>query len=201
MKRSHLLFTLAAICAVVWALTSIHPLDRQAWILENILVAVFVLVLSLTHQRLRFTTASYVCITLFLILHMIGAHYTYARMPLGLWAKDTFHLSRNHYDRVAHASFGFLLAFPLRELLLRFSGIRQGPWSFWLPPAIILAASGLFEILESIVAETVARGQGVNWLGAQGDEWDAQNDMLSALVGALLMVAFVWLFERKRKTS
>ena len=91
------------------------------------------------------------------------------------------------------------LAFPIRELLLRFSGIRRR-WSFWLPPSVILAVSGLFEILESVVAEIIAPGKGVGWLGGQGDEWDAQNDMLSALLGSLTMMAAVALTNRK-KTS
>jgi putative membrane protein len=119
-------------------------------------------------------------------------------MPLGIWAKNYFHLSRNHYDRFAHGSFGFLLAFPVRELLLRFSGLRRG-WSLWLAVAAILALSGLFEIIESIVAELVAPGQGVNWLAGQGDEWDMQNDMLSAFAGSLLMIAVLALIERKEE--
>ena len=83
--------------------------------------------------------------------------------------------------------------------MLRFSGMRRG-WSFWLPPAVILAVSGLFEILESIVAEIIAPEKGVEWLGGQGDEWDAQNDMLSALLGSLTMMATVALTNHK-KTS
>jgi putative membrane protein len=200
-KQKGIVIGLAAACAVIWAVTAIHPLDRQAWILENILVVLFVLVLLVAYRRLQFSTAAYVCIALFLILHLVGAHYTYARMPLGLWAKNTFHLSRNHYDRFAHGAFGFLLALPLRELVLRFSGVRRGVWSFWLPPAIILATSGFFEIVESIVAAIVAPGQGVNWLGGQGDQWDAQNDMLSALVGSLLMMLLVTFAERRKKTK
>jgi putative membrane protein len=200
-QQTKILGSLAAICAIVWIVTAIHPLDRQAWFLENILVVVLVPVLLVSYRRLQFSTASWVCLSAFLILHMIGAHYTYARMPLGLLGKDFFHLSRNHYDRFAHAAFGFLLVFPVRELIGRFSGVRRVAWSFWLPAGVILATSGLFEILESIVAEIVAPGQGVNWLGGQGDQWDAQNDMLSALIGALLMMSMVTWVERRRKTT
>lgn len=184
------------ICALSWVVAAIHPFDRQAWILENLLLIIFVAVLSLAGRRLQLSTASYVFIAIFVLLHIAGAHYTYEHMPLGNWAKDYFHLSRNHYDRFAHGSFGFLLAFPVRELLLRFSGLQRG-WSLWLAVAVILAASGLFEIIESIVAELMAPGQGVTWLAGQGDEWDAQNDMLSAFGGSLLMIAVIALVERK----
>ena len=122
-------------------------------------------------------------------------------MPIGLWAKDAFHLSRNHYDRFAHGAFGFLLAYPIRELVRRFSGVRRGVWIFWLPPAIILATSGFFEIVESVTAVIVAPGQGVNWLGGQGDQWDAQEDMLSAFVGSILMMLAVTFAERRRKSQ
>src|SRR5438128_4520000 len=115
------------------------------------------------------------------------------------FGRKIFSISRAIITTVfAHGAFGFLLAFPIRELLLRFSGIRRGVWSFALPVAIILAVSGCFEIIESIVAEIVAPGKGVQWLGGQGDEWDAQNDMVSALVGSLLMVGIVAVVEWKR---
>lgn len=197
MNKRSVVFGLVFICAVAWVLAAIHPFDRQAWILENVLLVLFVAVLSVAGGRLQLSTASCVFIAIFVLLHIVGAHYTYEHMPLGNWAKDYFHLSRNHYDRVAHGSFGFLLVFPVRELLLRFSGLRRG-WSLWLAVAAILAVSGLFEIIESITAETVAPGKGVNWLAGQGDEWDAQNDMLAAFAGSLLMIAIVALLERKQ---
>ena len=190
-QPSKLIAGLVAVCAAVWIIAAIHPLDRQAWVLENILLVVFAGGLALTYRRLQFSNTSSVSLAAFVILHTIGAHYTYEKMPLGIWARDFFHLSRNHYDRFAHGAFGFLLVFPIRELLLRFSGIRRGAWSFALPVAIVLAVSGCFEIIESIVAEIVAPGKGVQWLGGQGDEWDAQNDMVSALVGSLLMMGVV----------
>jgi putative membrane protein len=181
----------------VWIGAAMRPLDRQAWVLENILVIIFIGVLAFNWRRLQLSNLSWVLLAGFVILHTIGTHYTYEKMPLGIWAKNFFHLSRNPYDRFAHGAFGFLLAFPIRELLLRFSGLRRGAWSFALPVAIILAVSGCFEIVESIVAEMVAPGKGVAWLGGQGDEWDAQNDMVAALVGSLLMIGIVALLEWK----
>ena len=196
-RQNKFIAGLFALCALIWVVAAIRPLDRQAWLLENVLLVLFVVALSLIQRRLQLSNASYICIALFVILHTIGAHYTYAKMPIGLWAKDFFGFSRNHLDRVAHFGFGFFLAFPVRQLMLRFSGIRR-VWSFWLPPAIILAISGLFEIVESVVAEIIAPGQGVKWLGGQGDAWDAQNDMLAALLGSLTMMAAVALTNRKR---
>lgn len=186
-KGKQLLGALAVICALAWMASAIHPIDRQAWWLENILLVIFLTLVAVFHRRLRLSDTSYLLLAAFFLLHLVGAHYTYAKVPVGFWAQEHFGFARNHYDRFAHGSFGFLLVFPVRELLIRFSGTKGG-WSRWLAIAVILAVSGLFEIIESIVAEIVAPGQGIDWLAGQGDAWDAQNDMLSAMVGAVLMM-------------
>jgi putative membrane protein len=196
--RKWLVPSLAATCAVAWLIAAVRPLDQEAWILENLLLVAFVIILFFGHRRLQLSNTSYCLLAAFVLLHIIGAHYTYAQMPAGLWARDYFGFSRNHYDRFAHGAFGFLLAFPVRELLLRFSGIHRR-WSYWLAPACILAASGIFEVMESAVAEIIAPGEGVAWLGGQGDEWDAQNDMLAAGIGTVLMMALVALSGRRSR--
>ena len=196
--RKWLVPSLAATCGVAWLIAAVHPLDQGAWILENLLLVAFVMLLFFGHRRLQLSNTAYCLLAAFVMLHIIGAHYTYAQMPAGLWARDYFGFSRNHYDRFAHGGFGFLLAFPVRELLFRFSGINRR-WSYWMAPACILAVSGIFEVMESAVAEIIAPGEGVAWLGGQGDEWDAQNDMLAAGMGAFLMMALVALFERRSR--
>ena len=196
MNRNKLIAILSIVCAAAWVLSAINPVDRQAWWLENILLVLFAGAFALAHRRLQLSNAAYVCIALFILLHVLGAHYTYAKMPLGLWAKHFFGFSRNHFDRVGHFGFGLFLALPIREVLARFSGVRRA-WSFWLAAGGILAVSGFFEIIESIVAAIVAPGQGVEWLGGQGDEWDAQNDMIAATLGAATMMAAVALTQRK----
>src|SRR5439155_7499554 len=81
------------------------------------------------------------------------------------FGRKIFSISRAIITTVfAHGAFGFLLAFPIRELLLRLAEFGRGVWSFALPVAIILAVSDCFEIIESIVAEIVAPGKGVQWL-------------------------------------
>jgi putative membrane protein len=197
-NRNKLIVMLVTVCVAAWALSAIHPVDRQAWWLENILLVLFVGVFALTHRRLQLSNTAYVCIALFILLHIVGAHFTYAKMPLGLWAKHFFGFSRNHFDRVGHFGFGLFLALPIREVLVRFSGTRRA-WSFWLAVAGVLAVSGLFEIIESIVAEMIAPGKGVEWLGGQGDEWDAQNDMIAGMLGALAMMAVVALLGRREE--
>jgi len=182
-KRNHLLHFLLVLYLALWAALAISPLDRSDWLLENLLVFVFVGGLAATYRRLPLSDLSYVLIALFLALHAVGAHYTYAKVPLGFWLKDAFDLSRNHFDRIVHFSFGLLLGYPIRETLLRIIKTSH-VWIFFLAFQVVLAWSGLFELLESWVAQIVSPELGAAYLGTQGDSWDAQSDMTAALIGA-----------------
>jgi hypothetical protein len=69
-----LVLGLAGTCFVVWLFAAVHPLDRQAWMLENLLLILFVLVLSFGHGRLQLSTTSHFLFAAFIILHIVGAH-------------------------------------------------------------------------------------------------------------------------------
>lgn len=168
-----------------WIALAIRPLDRDDWLLENLLIFISVGVLGITYRKFQFSNFSYALILIFLVLHTIGAHYTYAKVPAGFWLKEWVHLNRNHYDRVIHFSFGFLLLFPMRELLMR-SAHAHERWAPWLAVAALAALSSFFEIIEAVVAQIVAPELGAAYLGTQGDIWDAQKDMACAFVGAVL---------------
>lgn len=168
-----------------WAWLAVDPIDRHDWLLENLLTLAFITVLVLTYRRFAFSLTSYCLIVVFLIFHTIGAHYTYAEVPVGFWLQRTLDLSRNPFDRIAHFAYGLLLVYPLRELLVRLAGVK-GLWSYYLPASGILAQSGLFEVIEAFVAMIVSPELGSMYLGTQGDEWDAQKDMAAAFVGSLL---------------
>jgi putative membrane protein len=178
-----------------WSVLAINPLDRKDWALENALALALVGTLITTHRRFRFSVLSYLLITLFMTLHAVGAHYTYAEVPLGFWLKDILSLSRNPFDRIVHFAFGLLLVYPLKELLIR-TGRVSGFWSVYLPISGILAQSGLFELVEGLVAQIVNPELGAAYLGTQGDEWDAQKDMAAALAGAALMAMLMRLFPK-----
>jgi len=121
-----------------WVWLAINPIDRVDWCLENLLVFVFVPVLTLTRRRFRLSNVSYTAIFLFLVLHAIGGHYTYGKVPFGEWMRDWFGFARNHYDRIVHFSFGLLMSYPVREVFLRIAQTR-GLWGYWLPVELTLA--------------------------------------------------------------
>jgi len=190
-----LLLGLLLLYGLFWTWLAIAPVDRRDWLLENLLSLTLVAVLVLTYRRFQFSLNSYCLVGLFLTLHAIGAHYTYAEVPFGFWLKDLLGLSRNPFDRIAHFSYGLLLLYPLRELLVRLAGVR-GFWASFLPVAIILAQSSFFEIAEAVVATLVSPELGSTYLGTQGDEWDAQKDMAASLAGALLATSVAFAMSR-----
>ena len=187
-RSTHLASTLLLCYGLLWTWLAIAPVNRRDWLLENLLALVLVVLLVLTYRRFQFSDVSYGLIAFFMTLHAVGAHYTYAEVPLGFWLKDLLSLSRNPFDRIVHFAYGALLAYPVREVLLRLAGVR-GLWSYYLSASLILAQSGLFEVVESVVAALVSPELGSMYLGTQGDEWDAQKDMASAFGGAMLTMA------------
>lgn len=174
----------------VWISTLIGTSDLSNWILENTLVFLFLAFLLFTFKKYQFSDLSYLLICIYLCLHVYGSKYTYAENPLGYWLQDQLHWSRNHYDRIVHFSFGFLLAYPLREMFLRW--LKFPVWVAWaLPIEITLSVSGLYELIEWAVADVFFPSQGDAYLGTQGDIWDAQKDMFLATLGAIMATSIV----------
>lgn len=182
-------FLLAAFAAV-WVWAAIEPKFPHDWLLENYLVFAFVPAILLMGRHFRLSSLSYTLIALFMTLHVVGSHYTYAEVPFGYTLQAWFGSERNMYDRLVHFSFGLLMAYPLRELFLRVARTR-GVWGYWFPMELVLAFSALYEVIEWLVAAQVDPSAGLAFLGAQGDVWDAQKDMLLAGLGATLAMLLV----------
>ncbi len=139
---------------LLWIAMAIEPFNRRDWLLENLLVFIYGALLLFTYRRFRFSNLSYGLFGLFLSLHLVGAHYTYAETPFGFWLQQALDLSRNHYDRIVHFGFGLLIAYPFREVLLRAAGVVPG-WSYFLAVTAVLGFSGFYEALEGVVAMVV----------------------------------------------
>lgn len=198
------LLVIFLIYAAAWA---IKPIDMKDWALENALTALFLTFLILTYKRLPLSGISYTCIFLFLALHTIGSHYTYSLVPYNEWTKwalgkslnDMLGLERNHFDRLVHFCFGFLLAYPVREVFLRVAGAR-GFWGYYLPLDLTISLSAVYELIEWAAAMAFGSEIGQAYVGAQGDPWDAQKDMALASLGALISMCAValinWRFDK-----
>jgi putative membrane protein len=183
--------------AFLWIITAINPLYPRDWLLENLLVFFYGALLVFTYRYFQFSNLSYLLFGVFLSLHLVGAHYTYAETPFGFWMQALFDFERNHYDRLVHFSFGLLLACPMREILLRQSGTKT-VWSYFIAVNCIAAFSAVYEIMEAIAAEIVSPELGAAYLGTQGDVWDAQKDAFLAFIGAVISQLLTWLLARRK---
>jgi len=179
----------------IWISTFVGTSDMSNWMLENLLVFIFIGFLLLTYKRYQFSDLTYLLICIYLCLHVYGSKYTYAENPLGFWLQDQLNWSRNHYDRIVHFGFGFLLAYPMREMFL--SWFRFPRWVSWLLPIeITLSISAFYELIEWGVADVFFPAQGDAYLGTQGDIWDAQKDVFLAFLGAILATTIVTIVKK-----
>jgi len=185
---------------VLWVAMAIGPFDRSDWLLENVLVFIYGALLIVTYRKFRFSNLSYGLFGIFLSLHMVGAHYTYAETPFGFWLQEALDLSRNHYDRIVHFSFGLLIGYPFREFLVRVTGVRLG-WSYLLVMITVLGFSGFYEALEGVAAVVVSPELGLAFLGTQGDVWDAQKDTALAFLGSVVAMGVTWMLDRRGSRS
>lgn len=194
--------SLIVLYVVVWIILGFNVLYREDWLLENYLTVPFVILILFSYKWFRFSDISYTMIYIFMTLHIIGSHYTYAEVPFGFWMQHFFELGRNHYDRIVHFSFGLLFAYPMREMIKRI-GNSKGVWSYYIPVEFVLAFSAIYEIIEWAIAVIYGGDLGIAYLGSQGDVWDAQKDMALAGGGSvitMLVVFLVLLYIDNRKT-
>jgi len=185
---------LAGAFIIAWVLAAIRPVFPHDWLLENYLVFIFVPLIILLARYFKLSNLSYGLITVFMILHVIGSHYTYAEVPFGYTLQRWFGAERNMYDRLVHFLFGFLLAYPVREVFVRLAKVK-GFWGFYLPFDVTMSFSAAYEIIEWFAARVVDPSAGLAFLGSQGDVWDAQKDMLSAGTGAFIAMMIIVLFN------
>ncbi len=196
-RQTHVIpLLLLALYGLVFAVCAISPYDRTVWWAENIPAIVVVAALVLVSRYYRFSNTSYVLMTVFVVLHTIGGHYTFERVPFDA-VSGFFGFERNHYDRVAHFSVGFY-AYPIAEYLLR-RRLVHSRWIIALFPVFAIATvAGIYEIIEWQYALHSDPAAGIAVLGSQGDIWDAQQDILADTLGALLAVG---LFFIQHKTE
>ncbi|GJQ28602.1 MAG: membrane protein [Phycisphaerae bacterium] len=179
--RLALILLALTLALLTWS--GIQPKDRVTWWLEVAPALAAMLLLAATYRRFPFTRLAYVLMFLHAALLIVGGHYTYAEVPLGLWVKDWLGLERNHYDRLGHFVQGFVPAIVAREVLLRLTPLRPGGWLAWIIVSMCTGIAALYELLEWAVAEIDQSGSAA-FLGMQGDIWDTQKDMALCAVGA-----------------
>ncbi len=174
--------------AFVWS--AVEPKDYFTWLLEVFPAIIGFVVLATTFNSFRLTPMLYVLILFHCIILMIGAHYTYAEVPLFEGFKSIFGFERNNYDKVGHFVQGFVPALIAREILVRKSVVNGRRWLNFFIVSFCLAFSAFYELIEWAVA--LASGKTAEaFLGTQGYVWDTQSDMGLALFGSIMGIVLL----------
>jgi putative membrane protein len=176
------LLTVLGLAMVVWSFAG--STDRATWAFEVLPLLAVLVVFAVRRRWFRFSDLAYVLLFVFLVVQCLGGRYTFAHVPVPQWILDLF--GRNPADRCGHFLQGFVPAILLREWLMRRRSMPRGGTVFWLTTGCCLAFSASYELLEMAVVLVFYPSEGQAWLGTQGDVWDAQWDMTTALCGALL---------------
>lgn len=169
----------------VWG--AINPYDRATWWVENVPIVVIVAALVVMAVRgVRFSPLAYVLMAVLPYWHTVGGHYTFERVPFD-WFNRAFGFERNMFDRVGHFSVGFF-AFGILEYLVARKAMSRTLAALFAVFAIAFVAMS-YELIEWGYAAYGGNAQaGANFLGSQGDVWDAQKDMLMDTLGAVTAV-------------
>ena len=199
-KSNKWLWLFITVFAIVWINTYLGTTDLNNWFLENTLTVLSLIFLITSFKKYQFSDLTYLFICIYLCMHVYGSKYTYAENPLGYYLQDLLHTSRNQYDRIVHFSFGFLLAYPIRELFIQW--LKYPKSAAWITPIeISLSIGGIYELIEWAVADIFFTEQGAAYLGTQGDVWDAQKDVFYAFTGAILASSLISLIHRFKTTQ
>jgi putative membrane protein len=193
--RNRYPLTLLVVFTAIWIILAIAPWYRQDWLLENVIVFVAVPLFVATCRKLRFSNLAYTCLFVFLVLHEIGAHFTYSEVPWRDWLStvtggDATPAGRNHYDRFVHFCYG-LLILPVAWELFAARASPRGLWRWLMPPLFVMSHSVIYELVEWLAAVVFGGDLGMAYLGTQGDAWDAQKDMALAAAGAFVGTALM----------
>lgn len=194
LKVPNILFGLYGILFIV---LGINPYDRAVWLAENIPILLVVLGLVLTYRKFQFSNSAYLLMSIFIFMHTIGGHFTFARVPdFGFWSLLGF--ERNMYDRVAHFSVGFY-AYACAELLNKLKLVNSKVVLYLFALFFIMSLAGIYELFEWQYAILGDPQAGIEVLGSQGDVWDAQKDILADTLGAMSSLGLFAFLNRGRK--
>lgn len=176
------------LAVLTWSAT--QPKDLTIWFLEAAPALIAAVLIILTYNTFRLTSLLYLFILLHCIVLLVGAHYTYAEVPLFDWLSLQMDWQRNNYDKLGHFFQGLVPALLAREILIRKQVVNERAWLNLFVISITLAFSAFYELIEWWTA-LISEESAVAFLGTQGYIWDTQSDMGWALLGAISTLIFL----------
>jgi putative membrane protein len=186
MKKYYFLVTLFFF-GLIWS--GINPRLYLPWIGEIIAPIIGLIVLVVTFKKFRYTIFTYSVILFACYLMFIGAHFTFSRVPLFDWIRETFGQDRNNYDKLGHFVQGIVPVLLTRELFIRGKIMKDYRWISFISFCVCLATTSTYEIVE-FLACSISEKDPDSFLGTQGYIWDSQSDMFFAALGGIIMLLF-----------
>ena len=186
--------------SLVSALGAAYP--QNTWLQVGPVIAVAVL-LPWIMLRWTLSQASWICLLLFLLLHLFAAHWTYSDVPYRQWLAavgvDPTGVTgpRNMFDRLVHFCFGLLVVRPIVEIESVHVGVHRR-LANRLALLFVLASSAAYEVFEWTLAILVSPEAAEAYNGQQGDMFDAQKDMWMAFAGAIIALGILHWRDRRR---
>ena len=187
-KRGIILWSVVFLLVLGWS--AVNPKDYLTWALEVFPALAGTGILLFTRKRFPLTRLAYLLILVHCVILIVGAHYTYAEVPLFELLKEPLGWQRNNYDKLGHLAQGLVPAIVAREVLLRLSPLERGNWLNLFVVSLCLAISAFYELIEWWVA-LLSNEAAEAFLGTQGYVWDTQSDMGWALIGAVLALVLL----------
>ena len=187
---------LLALAVAIWSVINVQD-TYLTWVLEAAPAIVWILVLILTYKRFRFPNWMYAVMCLHIIVLLVGAHYSYAEVPLGEWMKQWFGFTRNNYDKIGHFMQGFTPTLMAVEILRRKIALKSFGWLGFLSFSVAMMISAVYEIIEWLASLSNPTDTEA-FLGTQGYIWDTQSDMFCCLLGSVCALVVMLIVMARR---
>ena len=187
---------LLALAVVVWSVINVQD-TYLTWVLEAAPAIMWILVLILTYKHFRFPNWMYAVMCLHIIVLLVGAHYSYAEVPLGEWMKRWFGFTRNNYDKIGHFMQGFTPTLMAVEVLRRKIALQSFGWTGFLSFCVAMMITAVYEIIEWLASLSNPTDTEA-FLGTQGYFWDTQSDMFCCLLGSVCALGVMLVAAARR---
>jgi len=169
--------------------SGIQPKDYHVWLLEIIGVIFLIAVYIFFYKKIRFSGVTNAWFFIAASLITIGAHYSFPNVPVFENLQGTFGVERNDFDKLGHVVQGILPVLISWEVLVKNRVVKNFYWINFLSLNIALSVSAFYELFEWLFILVLGdNSYTYDVLGTQGYIWDAQTDMLCALIGAVLTI-------------
>lgn len=162
--------------------------DQTVWMMEVLPAYLgFIAIFVLLDRNVVLSPLLNIVIAVHVLVLTIGGIFTYPKVPFFNptdWLGELMGWQRNNYDKLGHFMQGFTPYIATKEMLIRRNIVGRSTMQVFLCISVSMAVSAIYELIEYLTI-MMSSEIAVDFVGAQGDPYDTQTDMLFALLGAI----------------